>query len=106
MAAHSHLCFTMTQFQVLHDIHQILKAAHRCQELLSSAKCPTLSWALPAYEKLVTNWTELQTAIPELAHYIGLGIGKIMEYVSKGRRSRIYALAMSKLRHTASLTVC
>jgi hypothetical protein len=37
--------------------------------------------------------------IPELSHYIGLGFAKIMEYVSKGRRSRIYALAMS----TASL---
>jgi hypothetical protein len=62
---------------------------------LAAEKTPTLSLALPAYEALVLMWKELAKEIPELSHYIGLGIAKIMEYVSKGRRSRIYALAMS-----------
>jgi hypothetical protein len=68
-----------------------------CQELLSAEKCPTLSLALPVYEKLVVHWTALSGTIPELAHYIRLGIGKVMEYVAMGRRTRVYALAMSKL---------
>lgn len=78
------------------DIRQILQAAHTCQELLSAEKCPTLSVALPVYEKLVAHWTALTETIPELSHYIRLGIGKIMEYVAMGRRTRVYALAMSK----------
>jgi hypothetical protein len=56
-----------------------------------------LSLALPIYEKLVVHWRALSETIPELAHYIRLGIGKIMEYVAMGRRSRVYALAMSKV---------
>jgi hypothetical protein len=32
-----------------------------------------------------------------MSHYIGLAVAKIMEYVSKGCRSKIYALAMSGL---------
>jgi len=53
--------------------------------------------ALPAFEMLIVSWLSLQETIPELAHYIGVGIAKIQEYVKKGRQSRIYALAMSKL---------
>ena len=42
-------------------------------------------------------WKELSMeTIPELSHYINLGIAKIMEYVSMGRRTRVYALAMSE----------
>lgn len=75
-----------------------------CQELLSAEKCPTLSLTLPIYEKLVVYWTALSEALPELAHYIKLGVGKIMEYVAMGRRTRVYALAMSKT-HSCILTV-
>lgn len=80
---------------MLHHIHQILEIPHKCQELLSAEKTPTLSLALPAYEALVLLWKGLAKEIPELSHYIDLGVAKLMEYVSKGRRSRIYALAMS-----------
>jgi hypothetical protein len=65
------------------------------QELLSAEKTPTLSLALPIFELLIIKWLELQTELPELGHYIGVGIAKIQEYVIKGRKSRIYALAMS-----------
>jgi hypothetical protein len=40
-------------------------------------------------------WKGLANEIPELSHYIDLDVAKIMEYVSKGRWSRIKALAMS-----------
>jgi hypothetical protein len=95
-SSHTHHLFDGDQWQVLHHIHHILEIPNLAQELLSAERTPTLSMALPAYEMLVISWTELKKAIPELSHYIDLGISKIMEYVSKGRRSRIYALAMSE----------
>jgi hypothetical protein len=64
-----------------------------------------LSLALPIYEKLVVHWRALSETIPELAHYIRLGIRKIMEYVAIGRRSHVYALAMSKV-HELYSTNC
>jgi len=74
----------------------MLEIPHKCQELLTAEKTPTLALALPMYEALVIMWKRLAKVIPELSHYIGLGIAKVMEYVSKGRQSRIYALAMSE----------
>lgn len=94
-AALKPLLFTDTQYQVLHDIQSILAVAHSAQELLSAEKTPTLSMALPVFEMLLNSWLHLQTQIPELAHHIGVGISMIQKYVSKGRKSRIYALAMS-----------
>lgn len=88
--------FTQDEFQVLHDIHTIFQVPHAAQELLSAEKTPTLSMALPAFEMLITSWTHLQKTIPKLAHYIGVGIAKINMYMLKGRKSCIYALAMSK----------
>jgi len=91
------LQFTADEYQVLHDILTVLDIPFSAQELLSAEKTPTLSVALPAFEMLVNAWTILQAALPELSHYIGVGIHKIREYVQKGRESRIYALAMSSL---------
>jgi hypothetical protein len=96
MSEHISHLFKPTEYAVLHHIHQILEIPHKCQELLAAEKTPTLAWALPTYETIVVVWKEMEKTIPELSHYIGLGIAKIMEYVSKGRRSRIYALAMSE----------
>ena len=45
----------------------------------------------------------LAKEIPEISHYIDLGVAKIMEYVSKGRRSRIYALAMGTTKPSVTL---
>ncbi|KAH9160548.1 ribonuclease H-like domain-containing protein, partial [Lactarius sanguifluus] len=94
MAEHTHRLFTSKQYEVLGHIHQILQIPHWAQELLAAEKTPTLAMALPVYEKLVELWKSLALAIPEMSHYIGLGVAKIMEYVSKGRRNKIYALAM------------
>ena len=95
LSEYTHQLFHSKQYEVLGNIHQILQIPHYCQELLSAEKTPTLSLALPTYELLVDLWKKLAHAIPELSHYIMLGVGKLLEYVSKGRRSRIYALAMS-----------
>ncbi|KDQ54070.1 hypothetical protein JAAARDRAFT_135955, partial [Jaapia argillacea MUCL 33604] len=83
-----------TTHGVLQDIHQVLEVPHTTQELLSGDHSPTASRALPVYERLIVTWRRFQELIPELAHYIGVGIAKLEEYVVKGRRSQIYALAM------------
>ena len=80
---------------VLRDIHQIIEIPHTAQELLSSERTLTLSMALPAYELLVSKWTQLQSTIWELSHYIGIGLNKLRQYINEGRRTRIYALSMS-----------
>ncbi|KAJ6462092.1 hypothetical protein C8R45DRAFT_841836, partial [Mycena sanguinolenta] len=90
----SNLFFEPLEYQVLHDFQLILRAPYVCQELLSAEKTPTLSAALPAFELLLESWINLQLELPMLAHYIGVGIVKIQEYVNKGRKSRVYALAM------------
>jgi hypothetical protein len=87
--------FDEQEFQVLHDILAILEVPHAAQEVLSAEKTPILAMALPAYEMVNESWLNLQIVIPELAHYIGVGIHKINEYITKGRKTRAYALAMS-----------
>lgn len=79
----------------MNDIHDILSLPHATQELLSAEKTPTIALALPAFEVLIDAWLQKQKVIPELAHYIGVGIAKLQEYVRKCRHSRIYGLAMS-----------
>ena len=83
------------EYEALHHIHQILKIPHICQELLAAERMPTLTLTLPTYKAPLLLWKELAKSIPEISHYIGLGIVKVMEYVSKGQQSHIYALAMS-----------
>jgi len=91
----SHLSMDAKDADVLRDIHQIIEIPHTAQELLSSERTPTLSMALPAYELLVSKWTQLQSTIWELSHYIGIGLNKLRQYINEGRRTRIYALSMS-----------
>lgn len=80
---------------VLRDIHQIIEVSHAAQELLASERTPTLSMALPAYELLLMKWIELKETIFKLAHYIEIGLNKLTTYIHQGRKTRIYALAMS-----------
>ncbi|KAF8950977.1 hypothetical protein BDZ97DRAFT_1623554, partial [Flammula alnicola] len=80
---------------VLYDIHQVLQVAHLAQELLSAERTPTLSMALPVFETLISKWQELGSTIPELKHFIDLGVSKLEEYLEKTRKTRMYALSMS-----------
>lgn len=53
--------------------------------------------ALPIYESLLVAWEAMKTRIPELSHYISVGLAKLEEYIHKSRSTRVYALAMSKI---------
>jgi hypothetical protein len=80
---------------VLRDIHQIIEVPRMAREILSSERTPTMSMTLPAYELLTSKWTQLQSTIWELSHYIGVGLDKLRQYINEGRKTCIYALSMS-----------
>jgi hypothetical protein len=82
-------------FIVLLDILDVLEVPHQAQELVSSERTPTLSIALPAYEKICEMWQNQRLVKLFLAPYITTGIEKITEYVLKSRANPMYRIAMS-----------
>ncbi|KAH9930790.1 hypothetical protein B0H21DRAFT_677483, partial [Amylocystis lapponica] len=85
------------QMQVLDEIHQFLQLPHVVQELLSAEMTPTLSQALPAYEKLLRGLKGMLAPgkLGKLAHGISASIDKLQEYMLHARPTRMYSLAMS-----------
>ncbi|KZT21839.1 hypothetical protein NEOLEDRAFT_1072768, partial [Neolentinus lepideus HHB14362 ss-1] len=67
---------------------------HTVQEVLSAEKTPTIAMVFPAYEQLLDALKHMQRRLKGISHGIGIAIIKIEEYMSKGRMTRIYALAM------------
>ncbi|KEP45954.1 hAT family dimerization protein [Rhizoctonia solani 123E] len=86
---------THADYEALHDILTVLNFAHRAQELLSSDKVPTLSFAIPLYHALVDQWTQLRGTLPALSHAILAGIKKIDIYLDKTRSSPVHIVAMA-----------
>ena len=87
---------SQVECKVLEDICEFLYAPHTVQELLSAEKTPTLSLVLPTYEQLILLLKNMMRKLDKLCHAISTTIQKLEEYFSKSRRTRIYALAMSK----------
>lgn len=85
-----------TQLKVLDEIRQFLAIPHAIQELVSAERTPTLPVALPAYEKLIRLLKLLKSKLPNIAHGIDAAIEKLDTYLAKTRRTRVYALALSK----------
>jgi len=54
----------------------------------------SLSMALPVYEDLLKKWKDLRVMLPELQHYINVGISKLEEYIGKACKTCIYTHAM------------
>ncbi|EPQ60967.1 hypothetical protein GLOTRDRAFT_30409, partial [Gloeophyllum trabeum ATCC 11539] len=80
--------------RVLLDIREYLQVPHSVQEVVCSDRTPTVPIVIPLYEMLLAALRRLLDSLPKIAHAISAAIFKIEEYVKKGRRSRIYALAM------------
>lgn len=90
-----HLLLTNAQLQVLLDIREFLHAPHSVQELLSAEQTPTISQALPAYERLLTLLELAASSFPKISHAIQASIAALRQYMRYTRQSRVYALAMS-----------
>ncbi|EUC54139.1 hAT family dimerization protein, partial [Rhizoctonia solani AG-3 Rhs1AP] len=86
---------THADYEALHDILTVLNFAHRAQELLSSDRVPTLSFAIPLYHALVDQWTRLQATLPALSYAIFAGIKKLNAYLDKTRSSPVHIVAMA-----------
>lgn len=52
--------------------------------------------ALPAYEKLLRLFKLLKIKLPNISHGIEAASEKLETYLAKTRRTRVYALALSK----------
>ncbi|KAL1745751.1 ribonuclease H-like domain-containing protein, partial [Schizophyllum fasciatum] len=82
------------QLRVLTEISIYMRLFHQVQELFSASNTPTLSHVIPAYELLLKGLKKLKKKLPGLAHVIQASEAKLVEYLGKSRRSRLYALAM------------
>ncbi|KAJ7764184.1 hypothetical protein DFH07DRAFT_738399, partial [Mycena maculata] len=82
--------------RALHDIRRFLQVPHLVQEIVSGEKTPTLSFALPLYEKLIVMLKDLRKDLDELSIGINGTIRKLEEYLNMSRRTKIYSLAMGK----------
>lgn len=87
--------------EVLGDICEFLAMPHAAQELLSGEYTPTLCQVIPVYEELLESLRELRLEKieqdkPQIGRAIAACIKKIEDYVSKARKNRIYAIAMSR----------
>jgi hypothetical protein len=91
---HAACTFSQPEMAVLGALQNIFEVPHRAQELLSAEKTPTLSYSLPAYERVVEGWRNLSKATPVLAPFIQPGIDKIESYMSFTRKTRLYSHAM------------
>lgn len=62
-----------------------------------------LSLTLPCYEKLIVILKLLRCKLMKIAHAITASIEKLEEYLTKSRKTRIYAIAISELYAVNSL---
>lgn len=56
---------------------------------------PTLSIAIPAYEKLLHLFKLFKAAKPRITHAVDAFIEKLEGYLEKARKNPIYSIAMS-----------
>ncbi|PCH33312.1 hypothetical protein WOLCODRAFT_60854, partial [Wolfiporia cocos MD-104 SS10] len=82
------------RLSVLGDVRKFLRMPHMVQEVLSAQQTPTLSMALPGYEKLILVLKLLKQHLPRIAHAIDASVDKLEEYLSKTQVTRIYAIAL------------
>ncbi|KAI0673772.1 ribonuclease H-like domain-containing protein [Trametes maxima] len=91
----AHLLLSDSEIQVLQDIREFLHLPHLVQEVLSAEQTPTVSQALPAYERLVKLLKLTAGKYPKISHAINASISALERYMHYTRQTRVYALAMS-----------
>ncbi|KAE9387214.1 hypothetical protein BT96DRAFT_837968 [Gymnopus androsaceus JB14] len=79
------------QVELYRDILQI---PHAFQQKLSTEKTPTLCYALPFFQSVITNWEKMKVEHPELRCIINPAIAKPTTYQYRIGDIPAYALAM------------
>jgi hypothetical protein len=72
-----------------------MQVPHAFQQRLSSENTPTLSDAIPSFERMVKVWKEDQIKYPETAGIVQPGIDKLEDYSERIKSIPAYVLAMS-----------
>jgi len=67
---------------------------HAFQQKLSTEKTPTLCYALPFFQSVITNWEKMKVEHPELRRIINPAIAKLTTYQYRIGDVPAYALAM------------
>lgn len=73
---------------------------HAFQQKLSAEKTPTLAYAIPSFEAMILQWSEMKLALAnegcdELCALIDVSIQKLEDYQEWTDMSPAYVLAMS-----------
>ncbi len=79
---------------VLNDVRAWLKIMHTGQELLAAHKTPTLPLLLPVYEEMVNMLRDAILVHSGIQHAVSASVDKLLEYIRKCRKSRLYTFAM------------
>lgn len=66
------------------------------QKIMSAEATPLLSGVLPAMERFVTRWEQMQDTYPAMSGIIEVGLEKIVEYYNKSYKQRAYPIAMGE----------
>ncbi|KAF5346668.1 hypothetical protein D9758_013219 [Tetrapyrgos nigripes] len=72
---------TNEEWDILEKYAEILQVPHSFQEWLSGEKTPTLSFALPGYDAMITKWENRKDTLPQYASVIDAGIAKLHKYL-------------------------
>ncbi|KAI0042416.1 hypothetical protein FA95DRAFT_1500126, partial [Auriscalpium vulgare] len=88
---------TDAEWEALSMYRGILEVPHAFQQRLSHEKTPTLANALPAFEAMISVWSEQMHETPVLAGIITKGITKLMGYRERVDAVPAYTLAIGAL---------
>ncbi|KZT58577.1 hypothetical protein CALCODRAFT_419604, partial [Calocera cornea HHB12733] len=82
----------------IEQITNILRVAHKGQQLLSANSHPTLYMAIPALESPMGAWEKMQNQQyandPVMRKVLDAGLKKMSDYYLKMEKSNAYAIAM------------
>ncbi|TFK59805.1 hypothetical protein BDN72DRAFT_780245 [Pluteus cervinus] len=87
---------TPDEWKGIQDITVMLSVPSRIQQALCSERTPSLSFALPNFEWLVTSWERLAAAHPHLEPFLRPGLDSAYQYYRKMNDNPAYVIAMCK----------
>ncbi|PPQ71742.1 hypothetical protein CVT24_006506, partial [Panaeolus cyanescens] len=88
---------TDLEWKTLEAYSKILAVPHAFQQKLSAEATPTLSSALPSFQRMIAVWKDYQTKMsPAYASVIAAGIDKLSAYYSKVIDVPAFQLAICK----------
>ncbi|KAG2034353.1 hypothetical protein BDR03DRAFT_984456 [Suillus americanus] len=76
------------------DLEVILEVLHAAQQAMSSESTPTLSGAVPTFERLIEGWNHIANHFPHFAPLISIGLLWADKYDDRMGATNAYAVSM------------